>query len=377
MVFSKCFGAKDRGDGPRVAAARLDHYPALDGLRGVAILLVLLQHGPSGWKLTMAWPGFAGVDLFFALSGFLITRIVLRARAERAGLLPFFKRRARRIVPPLALTILGVWLLAPGPWVWWAAMQAMNLGYSLGHVTHDQPLIHCWSLGVEEHFYALWPFVVYFASERRVKAWALWACVAAVAIALWCQFRFEPGEATRWVYTFTPIRSLTLVGGAMLAYHEADLHARPGRVLAWIAGLGGLLAGLAWLAGAAGVAFTVAWSAPVCVAAVAVTIAAPAHFAPLADALSVAWLRAVGRVSYGLYLYHWPIFWLVNNADVPFSPARRAALAMTLTAAAVLASWRFVERPGAPLMAVFTRRGPAHGRHEAAARRSETAGRFS
>jgi len=327
--------------------SKLAHYAALDGLRGIAILLVLIEHAPTGWKMNMPWPGFAGVDLFFALSGFLITRIVLHARQRRAGLLPFFKRRARRIVPPLALTILGVWLLAPGPWVWWAALQAMNIGYSLGHVTHDQPLIHCWSLGVEEHFYALWPFVVYLASERRVKAWSLWACVAGIALALWCAWRFEPGQAVRWIYCATPIRAITLIGGAMLAYHEADLHARPGRVLAWIAGMGASLAGLAWLAGASGVVLTVAWSAPVCVAAVAAGIVAPAHFPPLADVLSVAWLRAVGRVSYGLYLYHWPITWMVNNADLPFSPARRYALSATLTAAAVLASWRLIERPGA------------------------------
>src|SRR5262249_43976988 len=139
---------------------------SLDGLRGIAVILVLWAHlseeNTVGWGATIKhWlsPGLVGVDIFFVLSGFLITRILIADKARGMPLKNFLIRRFLRIFPIYYLTILLVFLYAPGRYILYCAGYLGNF-YFAYHPAH-LPLHHTWSLAVEEHFYLLWPFAVY------------------------------------------------------------------------------------------------------------------------------------------------------------------------------------------------------------------------
>src|SRR5262249_44746682 len=144
---------------PRAAAAGVSWLPILDGLRAVAVLLVLWAHvAPDlpGYPAALAAaralidPGSLGVDLFFVLSGFLITRILLAERASGHAVGWFLLRRALRILPAYWLLLGLMWCLRPGPEMPWCALYLANFWF----IAHDvwSPLKHTWSLSVEEHF---------------------------------------------------------------------------------------------------------------------------------------------------------------------------------------------------------------------------------
>jgi peptidoglycan/LPS O-acetylase OafA/YrhL len=209
--------------------------PRLDGLRGLAILLVMLAHttrfdlaeGPLGVALT-AIPslGWTGVDLFFVLSGFLITGILLRSKASPVYYRSFYARRTLRIFPLYYAVLAFFLLLAPrlfesfhamwtlgaeadGVWYW---LYLSNLRMALGGERH--PLDVSWSLAVEEHFYLIWPFVVRAVDERRLLP--LCGLVAAGALAMRCALLAAGAEPVA-AYVLTPARLDTLATGAALA----------------------------------------------------------------------------------------------------------------------------------------------------------------
>ena len=144
--------------------------PQLDGIRGVAILMVFVSHA---YRSQLLW---SGVDLFFVLSGFLITGILLEQRGQhtlRRYLSGFYKRRARRILPPYILLMCLVSLLFGIRWVhhWYLFLFLTNTD-SFFRIVRPYPLIILWSLAVEEQFYLIWPLAVYFLSEKaRVASW--------------------------------------------------------------------------------------------------------------------------------------------------------------------------------------------------------------
>ena len=150
---------------PRPVQERPDHLPALDGLRALAVLLVLWTHTPltlqhpelAAWS-AFVQPGYLGVDVFFVLSGFLITRILLSEKARAVPLWKFMLRRAVRIFPAYYLLVGLVAAFAWTPDVPWCALYLGNVFYpAFGHAGLLQ---HSWSLCVEEHFYLLWPPLV-------------------------------------------------------------------------------------------------------------------------------------------------------------------------------------------------------------------------
>jgi peptidoglycan/LPS O-acetylase OafA/YrhL len=182
----------------------------LDGLRAIAVLSVFSQHA-------LASPLWMGVDLFFVLSGFLITGILLERKTRQQSYFGYFYgRRARRILPPYLLLMTVSSLLFGFGWArhWeWYAFFATNIGDALGQSGHDS-LNVLWSLAVEEQFYIFWPFVVLLVSERRL---------AIVAVALMIAAPLLRAAATPWFDTFWPIYYLTpfrmdlLAAGALLA----------------------------------------------------------------------------------------------------------------------------------------------------------------
>ena len=327
--------------------------PRLDGLRGLAILLVMLAHttrfdlakGPLGVALT-AVPslGWTGVDLFFVLSGFLITGILLRSKRSPNYYRSFYARRFLRIFP-LYYAVLAFFLLlvprlfesfnawwtlgarADGAWYW---LYLSNLRMALGGERH--PLDVSWSLAVEEHFYLIWPFVVRYVDERRLLA--ICGFVAAGAFAVRCAL-LAAGAVPVAAYVLTPARLDTLATGAALAIvavrsGSLGALARPARI-ALPAALALFAAGVValratrpvaadWVELVEGLSLT---TRPLmmtlgftllCVVSGALLVAvltAPAS-AWLARGFETRALRDLGKYSYALYLLHGPAGTLVG-----------------------------------------------------------------
>src|ERR1700722_20002721 len=211
----------------------------LDGLRGIAILMVFLYHALF---VPLLW---SGVDLFFVLSGYLITGILLRLKertdtgdASISFFAPFYLRRAYRILPPYLVFLLMASLFFPIPWrhVWfWYAFFAANVANAL-HQT-SVAMVPLWSLAVEEQFYFVWPWVVRRTNWRTLKYTALGIIVAAPVLRAFCTL-FLSSNAP--IYTLTPFRADLLACGAFIAVSEAEdpLWIRSRRRLAGICALG-------------------------------------------------------------------------------------------------------------------------------------------
>jgi peptidoglycan/LPS O-acetylase OafA/YrhL len=213
----------------------------LDGLRAIAVLAVFAQHALKA-------PLWMGVDLFFVLSGFLITGILLERKARQQSYFGYFyARRARRILPPYLLLMAVSSLLFGFGWAkhWeWYAFFATNIGDALGQSGHDS-LNVLWSLAVEEQFYIVWPFVILLLPER-VLAWVAAALIVAVPV---LRAVATPWFDSFWpIYYLTPFRMDLLSAGALLAVavRRNPNALQPFRPLALL-GCVAALAVLAWL----------------------------------------------------------------------------------------------------------------------------------
>jgi peptidoglycan/LPS O-acetylase OafA/YrhL len=322
--------------------------PSLDGLRGLAILLVLAhQFDPSRdatggvahvvhLALNLGW---SGVQLFFVLSGFLITGILLEARASPRYYRAFFGRRVLRIFPLYYLALFVAFVIAPalgGPptraqeqLVFWAYCVNWTQPFGVGAAL----LPHFWSLAVEEQFYLAWPFVVRRLAPAAVARLAIALAILAVLARVAVRLAALPDEAA---YTWTVCRMDALALGALLAAaaRDADLSPRLARRGPAIIALA-ILVGLAGLGVTRGYPRTTALGQTLGYTALAVAFAGLVLAAVLADvrgtgplraALTFAPLRAVGRVSYGMYVIHFPLqTWvlgpLVARALAPIDPS--------------------------------------------------------
>lgn len=332
---------------------------------------VLVFHLFPGWL-----PGGAiGVDVFFVVSGFLITSLLLRERATsgRVDLRRFWVRRARRLLPAIAALILvtstaalalgGDVLVRLGWQVLGAATFSFNwLSIAVGadYFDHTAPelLRNLWSLAVEEQFYLVWPLlllalVMIRRRRLRVAIVALGAVVSAVAMAV----LLDPAAMTR-VYYGTDTHSFGLLLGAALALL---LEARPMNALEWPRALrmGLATGGLTGLAGLVLVAAIMPSDAPaaalggfafasLCTAAIIAGGVMPES--PIARALDRPWLRVIGDRSYGLYLWHWPVLVLAAAAlptwqHTPGGTVALGVLALLITIVMAELSLRIVEQP--------------------------------
>ena len=355
------------------AAGEMGYLPGLDGLRAIAIIGVLLYHAGIDWVPG----GFLGVDVFFVLSGFLITSLILEEydRAGRIDFKRFYIRRARRLLPAVFVLLIAVGIaallfyrdalsafredaLATLLYLnnWWYIVVDQSYFESMGR----PPLLkHLWSLSVEEQFYLIWPAVALLLVRRGgrplVRRVAILLAIASTAWMAYLAIRggypvdADPSRA----YFGTDSHMMGLLMGAALATVW-----RPGRLSASIPrGAQALVTGIgvAMIAVIAGFYLFVGEFTPwlyrggflALAVFTAVLIAAATHPAsPLGPLLGIGLLRYLGQRSYGIYLWHWPIFMVMRpGIDVPWSEpvAFVARLAITLAVAEV--SYRLVEMP--------------------------------
>jgi peptidoglycan/LPS O-acetylase OafA/YrhL len=333
-------------------------------MRAVAVILVLLFHaGVPAFS-----GGYIGVDVFFVISGFLITGLIVR-EMERTGTISlkrFYLRRVRRLLPAAALALTGAVALAVVAlpvtrWVnvardvRWSALYLVNWRFAaqaadyLAAEEEASPVQHFWSLAVEEQFYLIWPILLLtlgIVAARRSTTRRLTLLLGLTLVGLssfvWSVrlTAVEPGRA--FFVSTTRVWELAVGGGlAIMASHLAGLPRRAATVLAW-AGLGGIL----W----AGITFSSAtpfpgWAALLPVASGAAVIAAgTAHpHCSASRMLGIGPARVVGSMSYSLYLWHWPL--LVAARAVWGPLATRTGLAVV--AVSVIPAWlafRFVEQ---------------------------------
>ncbi|HEX7029824.1 MAG TPA: acyltransferase family protein [Gammaproteobacteria bacterium] len=336
----------------------LSYRPDIDGLRAVAVLAVIVFHVDE----RLLPGGFLGVDIFFVISGYLITLLLLKGieRDGRLDFVDFYRRRVQRILPALLFMLLavvpaGFLLMAPADFrdLLAAALASvlslaniyfhseLETGY-FAAPTNDVPLLHVWSLGVEEQFYLLWPFIVMLLVTRTRSPRVRYGCVvlallASLAAAHWLAIR-NPSFA----YYMLPTRAWELLAGGLAAFAAARGFSFSGRWrhLPGIAGLGLLAAGLVIVNESHAVPGLPV--IPVVLGAVLVVLS-PVD-ALSGRVLSLRPLVATGLVSYSAYLWHWPILAFLRYALVEISwPVGLAAVTATLLAAAF--SYRFVERP--------------------------------
>ena len=327
--------------------------PDLEGLRGIAVALVVMFHA----HLLGAVGGFIGVDAFYVLSGFLITGLLLRELATkgRLDLVAFYDRRARRILPAATVAIVvilvaAVFIVAPLdlPSV---AADATASGLFVGNVlfalratdyfasSTPSPFLHYWSLGVEEQFYLVWPVLLLLAFRaRRLGPVVLAVCVLSFSLSIVLTSVQAP-----WAFYGLPTRAWQLALGALLALHGPALARLPSAPIAIGGWLGIVLLGVA----AAVLDPTTSYpgfAALVPTVSVALVILAGGRPGGPGRLLAVAPLRLLGRISFSLYLYHWPVLVLASVVLGELSPELRWSL-VGLSAVVAAASWKLVEEP--------------------------------
>lgn len=352
---------------------KLGYRPELDGLRGVAILSVFTHH-VFHRKLP---GGFLGVDLFFVLSGFLITYLLVEEWERRGSisLKNFYARRALRLLPALFLWCATFAAAAPflderrGPGIYkgvaLALTYVLNWAPALGHRWYS-PLIIAWSLAIEEQFYLLWPPVLALALRRGVGPRAL-ACGLSLAVVTVCAHRlvvWQGGAAVTRMYYGTDTRAdALLVGctlGVLVAYGLLP-RARGFKLFArGAAALGALWLG--WLATRItwedGWIYTGGLTLVACAAAAVIVTTLVHPWRPALMLLRFPPLVWFGRISYGLYLWHFPVTRVIYpNQDR--APVAGKLLAAALAILCAAASYYVVERRFLRLKGRFSPRPPA------------------
>jgi peptidoglycan/LPS O-acetylase OafA/YrhL len=335
----------------------------LDGLRAVAVLAVVAFH---------LWPdalpaGFLGVDLFMVLSGFLITGLLVdeRARSGAVRLGAFWARRFRRLVPALLalVAVVAVWVDVAGP----AALKPTVRGQGIASLLYvgnwklvadgtsyaalmkpPSPLLHLWSLAIEEQFYLLWPLAVgavLLLGKGRKGPLLVLAGAGTVASAALMAVWFDPHRDPLRLYYGTDTRAQAFLVGALALLASRHVDPARWRRLVRSASLPAfalLLASFLTL-DAAGTLYRggfLVFAALSAIAVLAVTLPGP-----LADLLDREPLRLIGRVSYGIYLWHWPVIVMVREDTAPVRGLPLLALRLVLIAGATAISWLLIEQP--------------------------------
>ena len=360
-------------------AERLSHVLALDGLRGVAVALVVLYH----FAPDLLPAGFLGVDVFFVLSGFLITSLAL-GEIHSAGSVvvgAFFARRARRLLPAALVTIVvsvGIAMVLDSDAYrsslrgqaiasilyvnnWWAIAQNETYQAVFGA---ESPLTHFWSLSIEEQFYLLFPFVLVGLvalarsrsrsddrSRRLARSLVVLGVIGSIASATTMAVLYDPLRDPSRLYYGTDTRLqavlVGVVGGSVVWLRREGLRSRiSGRLWSVLAGL----AVIGLLVASRRGGFLQSWLYrggffALALAAVVVVVSVVVHRGVVARVLEIRFLVTLGIYSYGIYLWHWPVKVFLDQGRTGLSGPGLFTLRVAVTAVLTIVSARLIEAP--------------------------------
>jgi peptidoglycan/LPS O-acetylase OafA/YrhL len=331
-------------------SSSVSYRPEVDGLRAIAILAIMGNHAGVPWLTG----GYLGVDIFFVVSGFVITRLVL---AEQAGgtftLAAFWRRRVRRILPALAVVLfaslaVGWFRMTPAQLadflrVYFGALAMVPnivLWLDVDYFTEaaaTRPLLHLWSLGVEEQFYLFFPVILFLLWHRSART--RWWVLAAIALASFVCATFLLVLEPKAGFYLLPSRAWELLAGALVALSARRPGPRTSQALAAL----GLLMVLAPL-----VTFGPAGPGPetlIPVVGVVLCLLAARSGTLAGRILTASPVVLIGKGSYGTYLWHWPLlaFARIQIADEPSLAVKLALMVLALLLG--LASWKWIETP--------------------------------
>jgi peptidoglycan/LPS O-acetylase OafA/YrhL len=367
---------------PRPSATGKERITSLDGLRAVALLIIMGYHFGVGWLQG----GFFSLDIFYVLSGYLITGLLLSEYRKRGAikLSAFWLRRARRLLPALLIVLVVVTLMVrfaepQGLYPdfrmsalsalfyfsnWWQIAASGNYFVATGPVS---PLTHTWSLAVEEQFYLIWPLVVLAVMHlsrrfaRGLRVLLVVSVVGVVASATEMALLYNPERNTTRLYFGTDTHAQSILVGAVLACvltmvemrrgnegmapRARSTLARRGLVLAGLAGFAGTLTLTVTLVGTSSLDYRGGFLLSALSAAAIIVAAVCVPGGIIADGLSLRPLVWLGTISYGAYLWHYPIYVYLDPARTGLTGLSLLALRFAGTIALATASYYLVERP--------------------------------
>lgn len=333
-----------------VSSRQSVYLPGLDGLRALSVLVVVAFHTgviDGGW---------IGVDLFFGISGFLITGLMVAEQRRTGGIAlgAFWMRRIRRLVPALVTLLAFVAVLVRldqvevrARDVWGAVTYSTNWVHIFGgvsywdHFSTPDPLRHLWSLAIEEQFYVVWPVVAALVLRRHSRAALMRvAAIGAVLSALVQVAGTHAGLSIDRVYQGTDTRAVAFLLGAVIACGGWPPRApRVSHRALTVLASAVLVPAALWLPGDR------TWVFSGVLVVVSVAGAAAVWLSATVESRILSWppLRAIGRWSYGIYLFHWPL--AVSSRLESFSSPARFAIVVVASTAMAAFSYRFVESP--------------------------------
>jgi peptidoglycan/LPS O-acetylase OafA/YrhL len=337
-----------------VTTQNLDYRRDIDGLRAVAVLSVL------GYHLGISWfrGGFVGVDVFFVISGYLIGSLILQdVSVGDFSLAGFYARRVRRIAPAFVLMAgsvagLAYFLLLPAEYLrlaWstlFAAFSMSNVYFS-NHIGYfDAPagtqiLLHTWSLGVEEQFYLVFPWLVLLTTRYAPKFLVL--CLGLLWIGSFGLSAVGAFENPQSTFFLAPARAWELLLGVLLAIQPwtAALSGRPRNLMAL---LGVAMIGVSIFVYSVETPFPGAAALVPCAGAALIIAAGQSGDSLVRRMLSLPPIVFIGLISYSLYLWHWPVI-IFERSDAEFLNTPTRVLIIVYSFALAILSWQFVEKP--------------------------------